>query len=157
MEYLFHGKEYTLYNGHEALWQEGPLALALTDKGGCGLTYASHIQQLNHLGVFPIAVIPSSVGMWSTLTTVGDGPVKVFEGDIIRRSFGSKARLGVVKFGRFRHDDGTEHIGFYVDWVYGRDAEHIRNDLIYWIEHAGAQVIGNTTDNPELLEVHIGG
>ncbi|MCH5186807.1 MAG: hypothetical protein J1F63_00285 [Oscillospiraceae bacterium] len=44
-------------------------------------------------------------------------------------------------------------MGFYVEWVSGTAKSATRKDLIYWIEYAGAQVIGNTTDNPELVGV----
>lgn len=46
----------------------------------------------------------------------------------------------------------TENVGFYVDWSV-TDKKYMRKDLGYWINMVDAEVIGNTFDNPELLEV----
>lgn len=101
-----------------------------------------------------LSVYPSSVGLWSGLTTTGKDPVKVFEGDIIATldTNGVVVRSGIVRLGRY-NSDGDHHMGFYVEWVSGTAKSATRKDLIYWIEYAGAQVIGNTTDNPELVGV----
>ena len=137
MEYLFHGKRAL---GGE--WIEGDYTK----------THFTKRIVLNQDGrVIHYIVRPESVGMWSGLTTKGDNPVKVFEGDIIQ----SADYIGIVRLGRYKQvPGGKENIGLYVEFISGEDKANIRNDLIYWIDQTGAQVIGNTTDNPELLEVH---
>lgn len=77
----------------------------------------------------------------------------VYEGDIIEYNDCTGHFVGVVRFGRHKTTDGHTYIGFYVDWGKWLETEYIRNDLVYWIEEAGAVVIGNVFDNPELLEV----
>ena len=110
--------------------------------------FSVHLFEDNNLiEIWANIVAPSSVGMWSGLTTTGENPARVFEGDIIK----SGDHIGIVRLGRYKQvPGGKENIGFYVEFISGDDEASVRNDLIYWIEQAGARVIGNTTDNPEL-------
>ena len=136
MEYLFRGKRAL---GGE--WIEGDYAKT---------HFTKRIVSNQDGRIIHYIVHPESIGMWSGLTTKGDNLVKVFEGDIIW----SEDYIGIVRLGRCKQvPGGKENIGFYVEFVSGDDKANVRNDLIYWIEQAGAQVIGNVTDNPELVEV----
>ncbi len=92
-----------------------------------------------------------SVGLWSGLRDKFCG--MVFEGDIIEYNQYNETFVGVVRFGLYNTTDGNKYIGFYVDWGKWPHTEYIRNDLLFWIEEDKAVVIGNVTDNPELLEV----
>lgn len=139
-EYLFRGKTYS------GVW-----------------TYGHHVKYDNPFYHEPCGdyisrgngeqflVLSDSVGLRAGLTDAND--TEVFEGDVIEYMGCDGRYVGVVRFGRHKTTDGHEYIGFYVDWSKGLHAEYFRNDLAYWIEKAGAVVIGNETDSPELLEV----
>ncbi len=137
-EYLFRGKEH----GGRNEWVYGlylkdgvidPMHYIISD---CGDKYH---------------VLPKSVGLWSGLKDKHYG--MVFEGDIIEYNQYNETFVGVVRFGIYNTTDGNKYIGFYVDWGKWPHTEYIRNDLLFWIEEDKAVVIGNVTDNPELLEV----
>ena len=94
-------------------------------------------------------IVSNSIGMRSGLTD--KNRTEVFEGDIIEYSDCIGHFVGVVRFGRHNTTDGHTYIGFFVDWGKWPGTEYIRNDLVYWIEQAGAVVIGDVFGNPELL------
>jgi len=78
---------------------------------------------------------------------------KAFEHDCVRElHYGT---IGVIQYGEYqsRISDGlfSCHIGFYVDWLSGRNKDVLRKDLRYWLD-CGAEIIGNIHDNPELLK-----
>lgn len=100
-------------------------------------------------------VEPESIGLWTGRTDKNGKPV--FEGDIIQYddigNISANVAIGVVRFGRHKTADSHKHIGFYIDWVVSPDAARLSHaDFADWFGVAGAAVIGNTTDNPELLE-----
>ena len=96
-------------------------------------------------------VDPETVGQYTGLL-VKNG-TKIFEGDFIRKDFGDE--IGIIKFGEYRcafDDDFAEHIGFYVEWLFGDFKGFLRNDLGYWLGKTHhVETIGNIHDNHELL------
>ncbi len=97
-----------------------------------------------------------SIGLWTGLTDK-NGKL-VFEGDIIRYddigNISTNVAIGVVKFGRHKTADNHKHIGFYIDWIVSPDATRLCHaDFADWFGKTGAIVVGNITDNPEMLEV----
>nr|DAW26231.1 MAG TPA: YopX protein [Caudoviricetes sp.] len=76
----------------------------------------------------------------------------IWENDIVKDLFSDV--YAQIKYGGYQSCfDSTkvEHIGFYVNW-FGRYAKSRRKDLGYWINMVDAEIVGNTFDNPELLE-----
>ena len=77
----------------------------------------------------------------------------IWENDIVKDLFSDTA--APIKYGSYQSCfDSTkvEHVGFYVDWS-GKYNKNYRKDLGYWIHMVDAELIGNTIDNPDLLEV----
>lgn len=77
----------------------------------------------------------------------------IWENDIVKDLFSDTA--APIRYGSYQSCfDSTkvEHVGFYVDWS-GKYNKNYRKDLGYWIHMVDAELIGNTIDNPELLEV----
>ncbi len=143
-EYLFRGKSTS------GEWVYGHY-VEFNDLGFYTLTEGNIQHYITYNSGERFLVRHDSVGLWSGLRDKLCG--MVFEGDIIEYMGCDGRYVGVVRFGRHKTTDGHEYIGFYVDWSKGLHAEYFRNDLAYWIEKAGAVVIGNETDSPELLEV----
>lgn len=76
----------------------------------------------------------------------------IWKNDIVKDLFSDV--YAQIKYGGYQSCfDSTkvEHIGFYVNW-FGRYAKSRRKDLGYWINMVDAEIVGNTFDNPELLE-----
>ena len=76
----------------------------------------------------------------------------IFENDIVKDLFSDTA--APIRYGSYQSCfDSTkvEHVGFYVDWS-GKYNKNYRKDLGYWIHMVDAELIGNTFDNPDLLE-----
>lgn len=76
----------------------------------------------------------------------------IWENDIVKDLFSATA--APIRYGSYQSCfDSTkvEHVGFYVDWS-GKYNKNYRKDLGYWIHMVDTEVIGNTFDNPELLE-----
>lgn len=76
----------------------------------------------------------------------------IWENDIVKDLFSDTA--APIRYGSYQSCfDSTkvEHVGFYVDWS-GKYNKNYRKDLGYWIHMVDAELIGNTIDNPELLE-----
>lgn len=77
----------------------------------------------------------------------------IWENDIVKDLFSDVCAQ--IKYGSYQNcfdSTKTEHVGFYVGWS-GKHTGRYRKDLGYWINMVDAEVIGNTFDNPELLEV----
>ena len=77
----------------------------------------------------------------------------IFENDLVKDLFSDTA--APIRYGSYQNCfDNTKsgHVGFYVDWS-GKYNKNYRKDLGYWIHMVDAEVIGNTIDNLELLEV----
>ena len=96
-------------------------------------------------------VDPDTVGQWTGLTDRHG--VQVFEEDIVV----SDEMQAVVKFGRCGGVKNTEHevgyMGFYLDSLDEKCKRYgLRDDIVYWHEEYGLEVIGNIHDNPELLK-----
>ena len=74
----------------------------------------------------------------------------IWENDMVKYHFGND--VAHIKFGEYQSCfDSTKagHIGFYLDW----DCEKaLRKDLGYWVNMIDCNIVGNTFDNPELLE-----
>ena len=76
----------------------------------------------------------------------------IWENDIVKDLFSDVCAQ--IKYGSYQNcfdSTKTEHVGFYVGWS-GKHTKRYRKDLGYWINMVDAEVIGNTFDNPELLE-----
>lgn len=77
----------------------------------------------------------------------------IWENDIVKDLFSDVCAQ--IKYGSYQNcfdSTKTEHVGFHVGWS-GKHTGRYRKDLGYWINMVDAEVIGNTFDNPELLEV----
>ncbi len=98
-----------------------------------------------------IYVIPETVGQYTGLTDKNGK--KIFEGDILKISFGKEFLKAVVKFGYYNQTDKIlkSHLGFYFDFV---DSESYRKDVGFWTgkTFSKIEIIGNIHENPELLK-----
>lgn len=110
--------------------------------------------QLIHSGLYDIAerfeVDPSTICRCTGLKDK-HGEL-IWENNIIKDLFSDVCAQ--IKYGSYQSCfDSTknEHVGFYVNWL-GRYAKSRRKDLGYWINIVDAEIVGNTFDNPELLE-----
>lgn len=96
-------------------------------------------------------VIPETVGQYTGLTDKNGK--KIFEGDILKISFGKEFLKAVVKFGYYNQTDKIlkSHLGFYFDFV---DSESYRKDVGFWTgkTFSKIEIIGNIHENPELLK-----
>lgn len=76
----------------------------------------------------------------------------IWENDLVKDLFSDM--IAPIRYGSYQNcfdSTKTENVGFYVDWSV-TDKKYMRKDLGYWINMVDAEVIGNTFDNPELLE-----
>lgn len=77
----------------------------------------------------------------------------IWENDIVKDLFSDVCAQ--IKYGSYQNcfdSTKTEHVGFYVCWS-DKYTKRYRKDLGYWINMVDAEVVGNSFDNPELLEV----
>lgn len=138
-EILFRGKRVDgtsewVYGGYTE-W--GLVQSVITTKGKYGENNAYEVD-------------PETVGQWTGL--VDRHGVKVFEGDVVE----ADEMQAVVRFGRCGGVKNTErevgYMGFYLDVLDEKLKRTIRDDILYWHEEYGLEVIGNIHDNPELLK-----
>ena len=98
---------------------------------------------------------PSTVGQYTSLKDKNGK--KIFEGDIIKADNGNCSSISVVKFGRYYPKmfyamldmcyPGTRHLN-----AYGFYAETTKHEDMILFKSPYLEVIGNVTDNPELLK-----
>ena len=115
-------------------------------------------QQIEIIGIYPSEykdfakkVDPSTVCQCTGLKDK-NGKL-IWENDIVKDLFSDVCAQ--IKYGSYQNcfdSTKTEHVGFYVGWS-DKHTGRYRKDLGYWINMVDAEVIGNTFDNPELLEV----
>lgn len=95
-----------------------------------------------------------TVGQYTGLTDKNGA--RIFEGDILKMSFGKDTLYATVNFGEYNQPDKIlrSHLGFYFDFVNTDNCESFRKDVGYWTGRTflEIEVIGNIHDNPELLE-----
>lgn len=138
-EILFRGKRVDgtiewVYGGY-AEW--GLVQSVITTKGKYGENNAYEVD-------------PDTVGQWTGL--VDKNGVKVFEGDVVK----ADDVQAVVRFGRCGGVENVKHavgyIGFYLDFIDEKLKRYgLRDDIVYWHEEYGLEVIGNIHDNPDLM------
>lgn len=91
-------------------------------------------------------IIPETVSRFSGFEATNG---KIFEGHIIL----SANHYFIVTYGRC----GKGYEGFYLQGYDDRTKRHIsqglRNDINFWLEEYGAEIIGSVFENPKLLEV----
>lgn len=76
----------------------------------------------------------------------------IWKNDIVKDLFSDVCAQ--IKYGSYQScfdSTKTEHVGFYVGWS-GKYTKRYRKDLGYWINMVDTEIVGNTFDNPELLE-----
>lgn len=92
-----------------------------------------------------VEVMPETVSRFSGFEATNG---KIFEGHIIL----SANHYFIVTYGRC----GKGYEGFYLQGYDDRTKKHInqglRNDIHYWLEEYGAEIIGSVFENPKLLE-----
>lgn len=75
---------------------------------------------------------------------------KIFEGDLVKEK--SNEYIGIVRFGEYSSSDcGDKYFGVYVEWI-SENAKLYKQNLWFWLNNIGIEVIGNIFDNPELME-----
>lgn len=132
-------------------WVEGHLITDETDDSKCFIGYVIGTDEdgIPH-DLDVVQVDPSTI---CRCTGVDKNDELIWENDIVKDLFSDTA--APIRYGSYQSCfDSTkvEHVGFYVDWS-GKYNKNYRKDLGYWIHMVDAEVIGNTFDNPELLEV----
>lgn len=115
-------------------------------------------EQIEIIGIYPSEykdfakkVDPSTVCQCTGLKDKNGN--LIWENDIVKDLFSDACAQ--IKYGSYQScfdSTKTEHVGFYVDWS-DKYTKRYRKDLGYWTNMVDAEVIGNTFDNPELLEV----
>ncbi len=105
---------------------------------------------LNDEGVWEVD--PATIGQ---CTGLRDKNGKAgFEYDVVAYNGTHHRVYGAIRFGEIPSDH-IKHIGFYIEWqndganMWG---EWWRNDLAYWLADDKCEIIGNTTDNPEMVK-----
>lgn len=95
---------------------------------------------------------PETICRYTGITDEKSGK-KIWEHDVVKYHFGDD--VAEIKFGEYQSpfdSQKTCHVGFYVDWQKG----YLRKDLGYWVKMIDCNIVGNSIDNPELLEVDHG-
>lgn len=151
-EHLFRGKPKKGYNFFSKIWTEcckdgfvyGSLVVSDNKYYICVSAMCNINTEINNGTTSMIEVIPESIGEFTGLTDKKG--MKIFEGDILERKckqlFNHSQKM-IVKFIPVKScfaavDVGGGNVTFICDYINNK----------YELE-----VIGNTTDNPELLEV----
>lgn len=130
-------------------WVQGYMSYPFCAKKGKRKLYYFYAK--DSLGFFCRCVVESSTICRCTGLKDKNGKL-IWESDIIKDLFSDVCAQ--IKYGSYQSCfDSTknEHVGFYVNWL-GRYAKSRRKDLGYWINIVDAEIVGNTFDNPELLE-----
>ena len=145
--YLFKAKTArivdTYNNAEDGVWVKGSL------REDCG-KYTIFQFEFDRADYVPYEVDPETICQCTGLKDK-NGRL-IFENDIVKDLFSDTA--APIRYGSYQSCfDSTkvEHVGFYVDWS-GKYNKNYRKDLGYWIHMVDAELIGNTFDNPELLE-----
>ena len=94
-----------------------------------------------------VEINPDTICQYTGLTDKNGN--KIWENDICHYH-GPSDDVCVIRYGEY-HDNSREcHIGFFTDWQ--EFGYMFRQDLGFWVAEREIEVIGNTFDNPELLE-----
>ena len=148
-EILFRGKR--LDGGG---WVEG--SLYSTDTDAFILNALSTYAGSDYKQAFGDAVDPDTVGQYTGL--FDKNGKRIFEGDVLQ--------CGDIKcvaaFGEYRHVDKAADypngdVGFHVAFVCRESALSKRNDIVFWVRHGDAGVVGNVHDSPELEKGSLAG
>lgn len=142
--YLFRGKR--IDNGE---WVEGYLSYPFCTKKG---NESYYFYAKDSLGFFCRCVVDASTICQCTGLKDKNGKL-ILENDLVKDLFSDT--IAPIRYGSYQNcfdSTKTENVGFYVDWSV-TDKKYMRKDLGYWINMVDSEVIGNTFDNPELLEV----
>lgn len=129
--------------GYYCKWLKGERIITYSEKEtNCIITWMSNG------GMSRYEVDPETLCQFTGLTDKNGK--RIWENDIIKYHFGEI--YAPIKYGYYQNcfdSQKTEHVGFYVDWT---GDKCIRKDLGYWIDMVYAMPVGNTFDNPELLQ-----
>lgn len=142
-EILFRGKE-----KNSSKWIYGDLRHISDSHGGYILCIVDNTNGRNN-DVIGVEVVPETVGQYTGLTDKNN--VKIFEGDIVKGTAYSAARIGVIVW-------IDEISSFGVRYVNAPNPTAWENSSILRCVSLGktdefaAEVIGNIHDNPELLK-----
>lgn len=142
-EILFRGKE-----KNSSKWIYGDLRHISDSHGGYILCIVDNTNGRNN-DVIGVEVVPETVGQYTGLTDKNN--VKIFEGDIVKGTAYSAARIGVIVW-------IDEISSFGVRYVNAPNPTAWENSSILRCVSLGktdefaAEVIGNIYDNPELLK-----
>ncbi len=142
MEIKFRGK--IKYNGNHRFSGDWVYGYYLYDQN-TEIHYIKENDDVDGLGT-SFEVIPESVGQFTGLKDINK--VDIYLGDIVK---GFLEQIAVIKFGGYSVNGSDFYsnytdAGFYMEYIKDEETSNIEVDT-YNIE-----VIGNTTDNPELLE-----
>ena len=152
-EILFRGKR--IDNGE---WIEGSLIndgrcfIAIHPSLAFGPTCKDEINGETLWGLYPFfEVDPSTVGQYTGLTDKNGK--RIFEGDIVYYSCSDIS--AIIKQGQYTDIDlpNKPAVGYYVEYLEDGKTFQESIDSRECDEEYGCEVIGNATDNPELLEV----
>lgn len=109
-------------------------------------------EMTNEDGVSGIDVDYKTIGQYTGLCDNSKNGTRIFEGDILKISFGKEFLKAVVKFGYYNQPDKIlkSHLGFYFDFV---DSKSYRKDVGYWTGRtlSEIEVIGNIYDNSRTI------
>lgn len=144
--YLFRGKR--IDNGE---WVQGHLITDEQDEKKCFIAYIFGTDEDGQPHDIDSALIEPSTICQCTGLKDKNGKL-IWENDIVKDLFSDVCAQ--IKYGSYQNcfdSTKTEHVGFYVGWS-DKYTGRYRKDLGYWINMVDAEVIGNTFDNPELLE-----
>ena len=148
-EILFRGKR-----AKNKEWIYGSVLVERDYPGTVIVTKENH-NVVTKADVYYFDVIPETVGQYTGLTDKKGA--RIFEGDILKMSFGKDTLYATVNFGEYNQPDKIlrSHLGFYFDFVNTDNCESFRKDVGYWTGRTflEIEVIGNIHDNPELLGV----
>lgn len=85
-----------------------------------------------------IDILPETLCRYTEKTDINHK--RIWENDIIVY----EDAVGIIRYGEYY----SKHLGFYIEWL-GKHRDY-RQDILYWIPKI--KVIGNSFDNPEVIE-----